>query len=89
MPKDVTDKLESAFKKALSDPAVQKNLEQQSAPIIYQGHADTLRGRNGLRDIMQMLFKKQDWQRNNVQTLRYGLLDSFCLTRSVLEVADS
>ncbi len=38
MPKDVTDKLESAFKKALSDPAVQKNLEQQSAPIIYQGH---------------------------------------------------
>jgi tripartite-type tricarboxylate transporter receptor subunit TctC len=40
MPNDVTDKLESAFKKALSDPAVQKNNEQQSAPVIYQGREE-------------------------------------------------
>ena len=37
MSKDVTNKLQSGFKKALSDPAVEKNLEQQSAPVIYQG----------------------------------------------------
>ena len=28
MPKDVTNKLSDAFKKALNDPAVKKNLDQ-------------------------------------------------------------
>jgi len=39
MPKDVTAILSDAFKKALSDPDVQKNLAQWKSPVIYEDSA--------------------------------------------------
>jgi tripartite-type tricarboxylate transporter receptor subunit TctC len=39
MPKDVTDKLCDAFKKALSDAQIQKNLAQWKAPVIFEDSA--------------------------------------------------
>jgi tripartite-type tricarboxylate transporter receptor subunit TctC len=39
MPKDVVTKLSDAFKKALNDPNIQKNLDQWKSPIIYQDSA--------------------------------------------------
>jgi len=39
MPKDVIDKLSDAFKKALSDSTVQKNLAQWKSPVIYEDSA--------------------------------------------------
>ena len=39
MPKDVTDKLSDAFRKALSDPVVAKNLAQWKSPVIYEDSA--------------------------------------------------
>jgi tripartite-type tricarboxylate transporter receptor subunit TctC len=39
MPKDVTDKLADAFKKALDDPKVRKVLEDTGSPISYQNSA--------------------------------------------------
>jgi tripartite-type tricarboxylate transporter receptor subunit TctC len=39
MPKDVVTKLSDAFKKALNDPNIQKNLDQWKSPVIYEDSA--------------------------------------------------
>jgi len=39
MPKDVVNKLSDAFKKAMNDPNIQKNLDQWKSPVIYEDSA--------------------------------------------------